>query len=229
MLDLDTEALAKLFLGMVADARPEVIMELGAYNGDFSLACRSILPDAAIHAFEANPVIHRGKDGQLRRAGVEMPRLAVGDRSGPAIFCIQRRIDGVEVSPKKGSNSLRRKPGSIEYEDIAVQMMTVDRFAKKWGLLGRSCALWIDLEGCAYEALTGAAKMLQTACAVLVEVEDESIWEGQKLASDVAALLMAADLAPVARDHEYGRQYNVIYARGGLLAPPSRLSTRVGV
>ena len=57
----------------------------------------------------------------------------------------------------------------------------------------------------------------------MVEVEDEPFWEGQKLAPEVAALLMAAGLAPVARDHEYGRQYNVIYTPGGILPPSRRL------
>ena len=211
--EYETIALQDLFLGMVRRLAPEVVLELGCYRAEFSIACRRFLPHAAIHAFEANPHVYSRKKAKIEAAGVRCHHMAIGDAVRPVEFLVRTREGGDDLSPKKGSNSLRLRSFAAEYERVDVPMVTVDHFAQEGDLLGRPCAMWIDLEGCAWEALIGAEAMLSTTMALMVEVEDAEIWVGQRLAGDVDQLLTARGFKAVARDQEYPRQHNVIYQR----------------
>ncbi len=205
--------LADRFMRVVRDAQPQVVLDAGAWDASLAKACAVEAPDAAIHAFEANPYVYEKKAAKVVGTGVSYHHLAVGAEVGAATFSVVRRAKGKDASPKTGSNSMRRRlSGNIEYEDIQVPMTTIDAFAEEHGLLGRSCALWVDLEGCAYEGLSGARRMLDTTLVIMVEVEARPLWMGQKTADDVEALLNGFGFVQIGRDQQFGDQYNVLYA-----------------
>jgi FkbM family methyltransferase len=216
--DASNTWLVDLFGRMLVQAvRPELVLEIGAFSAEFSRRIRSKLPDAEFHAFEANPYNHAKFHARAEDAGVQYHHLAVGETVGACTFKVARKLDGQDVPPTKGNNSLRTKPLDIEYEQTSVQMVTVDHFVRDRGLAGKGAAMWIDLEGCAYEALQGAQRTLEHTGAIFIEVEDEALWSEQKLSGDVRGLLARAGFLPVARDFETKRQYNMIYLKGGLL------------
>jgi FkbM family methyltransferase len=213
MVVLAATELRARFIEAVIGRTPEVVLELGCYTAEFSIACRRALPQAEVHAFEANPDVYRAKADKIEVHGVRCHNLAIGDRVGPASFLMKRSYAGAPVSAKKGSHSLRLPVADYECEPVPVQMITVDHFAREHGLLGRGCAIWMDLEGCAYEALLGAREMMATCQALMVEVEDEPQWQGQKLAPAVDALVTQFGLVADARDQEYPGQHNAMYLR----------------
>jgi hypothetical protein len=88
-------------------------------------------------------------------------------------------------------------------------------------LSGRPTALWIDVEGCAYEVLCGARRVLEDTLLLMVEVEDKAFWIGQKTAPDVKRLLFGSGFVPVARDFEFKSQYNMVFLRPALLDRPA--------
>jgi len=203
--------LVDLFTRLVVAVRPKLVLELGAREATFSRSMRAALPEAEVHAFEANPYNYRRFSPKASAAGVEYHYQAIGEVVGPATFKVCTRKRGQEVSLTRGGNSLRVRAGGFEYEDASVQMTTVDRFVEQLDLVGETTAMWIDLEGCAYEALTGAERALRSTATLMVEVENAPIWEGQRLSGDVHALLHRAGFVAVARDFEYGAQYNVVF------------------
>ena len=206
--------LAELFVTLVTKAiRPAVVLELGAHSAWFSQQVRNALPDAAVHALEANHYSVALYSDAAVRAGVAYHHLAVGDEVKDCVFKIARTRDGVPVKPTRGSNSLRAKRLNIQYEDAPVQMVTVDHFAQEHGLTGRPNVMWIDVEGCAYEVLTGAERTLTETLVLMVEVEDKAFWIGQKKAGEVKRLLFALGFIPIARDFEFRSQHNMIFAR----------------
>lgn len=209
--------LAALFQEMTRACEPEVVLELGAFQAEFSVAARAQLPRAEIHAFEANPynIARYGK--RLRRGGVDYHHLAVGDAVGMATFNVVRREAGQEADPVRGNNSLRTKPVDAEYEAVEVPMVTIDHFLGERGLAGRPVVMWIDLEGCAFEALTGAAAALAHTRLIFIEVEDTPLWTGQKLSGEVMRHLVGAGFMPLARDFQSKRQYNLIFGRPEIL------------
>lgn len=211
MLVLDNSELRARFLTLVQETKPDVVLELGCFEAEFSIACRKILPHADIHAFEANPIVYSKKVDKIKRWGIEVHHLAIGDRVGPVDFLIKRLAGGQPISPKKGSNSVLAPLGDFGLEAAKVDMVTVDHFTTQSGLLGRRTVIWIDLEGFAYQALLGAVQTMKTVEALMVEVEDVECWAGQRLALDVDELLAGQGFFADSRDQEYPRQHNVIY------------------
>jgi FkbM family methyltransferase len=209
--------LAGLFDQLTAAAEPQVVLELGAFGAEYSIRSRAALPMAEIHAFEANPhnVAHFGD--AVARAGVCYHHLAIGDVVGEAVFNLARKEDGVALRPVRTDNSLRTRPLDIEYEEVRVPAATIDHFMAERGLAGRSAAMWIDLEGCAYEALVGAARTLEHTLLILVEVEDFAKWTGQKVSVEVMRHLMGLGFIPLARDFRAGRQHNHVFGRPDVL------------
>jgi FkbM family methyltransferase len=204
--------LSHLYLRLIVEGlRPAVTLELGAKAAGFSIDVKTALPEASVHALEANPYTYAAFARRLHKYGINYRNLAVGDTSGPAVFKVQRKKMGVEQSPTRGSNSLRTKPGDFEYEDATVDQLTVDDYVARAGIVGLPTAMWVDVEGCAFEALSGASRTLKQTEALLVEVEDRPIWNGQKLSSNVMGLLLEADFIPVARDFEFPGQHNVLF------------------
>ena len=49
----------------------------------------------------------------------------------------------------------------------------------------------LDVEGCSYEVLEGFGTRLKDVKAIHLEAEDDVVWEGQKLFSDIQKLLTA--------------------------------------
>ncbi len=210
-------SLAGLFEAMVVRVvRPEVTLELGAHAARFSRGVKTVLPQAQVHALEANPHTHAKFRPQVEGAGVSYHHLALGEEVKDCVFKVARRRDGRELKPTQGSNSLRTKAQDIDYEDAPVKMVTVDHFAAEHGLAGRPTALWIDVEGYAYEVLSGASRTLEDTQLLMIEVEDKEFWIGQKTAPAVKRLLIQAGFIPVARDFEFKSQYNVIFLRPAL-------------
>ena len=215
MLELTTPRLQETFLDLVTELQPEAVLEMGAKEAEFSRACRRRLPDAEIHAFEANPLIYARHREAIEAEGVRLHHMAVAETSGPIRFLISTEIEGRPISPKSGGHSLKSRNGRVAVREEAVQGTSVDDFCAAQGLIGRPCAMWIDLEGCAYEALMGAGRMLASTLAILVEVETKAIWTGQRLAGEVDGLLRQRGFEAVAKDQEFPRQYNVVYRRAG--------------
>jgi FkbM family methyltransferase len=210
-------ALAGLFEALVIRAvNPRVTLELGAHAARFSRAVRAALPKVQVHAFEANPYTHARFLPEVQAAGVLYHQLALGEEVGDAVFKVARRRGGEELGPTRGSNSLRTKALDIEYEDAPVRMTTVDAFVDAQGLAGQPTALWIDVEGCAFEVLTGARRTLEDVLLLMVEVEDRQFWIDQKTAPKVKRLLFQSGFIPVARDFEFKSQYNMIFMRPAL-------------
>ncbi|HEY5410511.1 MAG TPA: FkbM family methyltransferase, partial [Caulobacteraceae bacterium] len=203
--------LRQLFIDVVGNLTPRLVLELGAAEASFSRRIRPLLPKAEVHAFEANPYVHAKYLREAAAAGVRYHNLAVGDRTGKVTFKVGRGRNGAPLSPTKTNNSVLTKSADVEYEDVEVAMTTVDDFLLDHHVAERSCAMWIDVEGLAFEVLHGASAALENTLAVMVEVEDRAFWEGQKLSGEVKAVLFEAGFVPVARDFEYPGQYNVLF------------------
>lgn len=203
--------LRELFISLVAALRPRVVLELGAAEASFSAQVRSLLDKGEVHALEANPHLYRKHRREADAAGVRYHNLAVGPQDGRVSFKLGTHKDGQELSPTKTNNSILEKALDIQYRAIEVDMVTVDGFVDRQGLTDRSCAMWVDTEGLAYDVLCGAERTLKATRALLVEVEDKPFWIGQHLAHEVKALICEAGFIPVARDFEYTGQYNVLF------------------
>ena len=198
--------------------RPAVTFEIGAFNARFSIdMCL-----AGVHAiaFEANP--HNFEYFMQNRSAaatqVEYLNIAVGRDSGATEFNIQRVIDGEQVAPIRGNNSLlvSMREGVI-YDRVAVPCTSLDDFIVERKFQGQLFSAWIDVEGAAGDVLQGASSSLESCLSIMVEVEDHRFWRDQWLAPEVMAFLLDRGFMPVARDFEFLYQYNLVFIKDALL------------
>lgn len=227
LLDLTTQKkrdqtaiqLSKLFhMLLVEVVKPKYFMEIGAFNANFSTKLRPDLVGTKFFAFEANPYNFNKFKERVHFSGIEYLHTAISDHVGTVTFNLQKSVDGESVDPIRGNSSLlERNQDQVEYEKITVPCDTVDnRFAH---ILNDSdsVAMWVDVEGMAYEVFTAATQTLTRTKLILVELEDKDHWEGQKLACDVIELMYSKSFLPIARDFEWPYQHNVIFAHVDLL------------
>ena len=74
----------------------------------------------------------------------------------------------------------------------------------------RTIALWIDVEGAAYEVLEGIDRIRDRVCLVHVEVETRAFWQGQRLWPDIDALMRQLGFTPIAR-RPGDEQFDVVF------------------
>lgn len=198
-----------LFLHLLSILRPDIVCDVGAFDGATALAVREAAPASEIHAYEANPETHARCVAALEAKGIAYHHLAVSDSEGRTIIHAPR-------GKHPGKTSLLQRNEETDYDSFEVETDTLDAlFRDRLGANGPSFFLWIDVEGAATRVLAGATDVLRQTLAIVVECETYPFWQDGSHAKQVAEILMQADFVPVARDREYGdKQFNVLFVAG---------------
>jgi FkbM family methyltransferase len=207
--------LDKIFTQLVTEIVPcDCFVEAGAFTGDTSRLVESILPNAAIYAFEANPYNYEQFKPLFESSAVNYVHLAVSDKNGTVTFKVQKNNNGTDMPPVKGNDSiLSRTEPNVEYEEFVVPCVTIDNYLADKIKTTDSIAMWVDLEGAAYQALQGAVHVLPQVDIIKIEVETRQYWENQKLDHDIKKFLSHFGFYPVLRDFEYQNQYNILFCK----------------
>lgn len=201
--------------------KPEVTYEIGAFEAQFSITIRKLLPQTKVIAFEANPYNFTAWKNREKPAGIDYLYLAISDHTGESEFYVQKTLQGMPVQPDVGNNSLlQRAKEGVEYEVVKVPASTLEDYAKQNGLENKHFTAWIDVEGASAEVLKGAGELWKSCSALFIEVEEQTYWKDQWLVWDVAEYLMQQGFVPIIRDFEYEHQYNLIFIKKDLLKNP---------
>ncbi len=196
--------LDELFFELVRMAGPELVIEVGAHDGQRAVRAKIENPEARVIALEGNPRHHQSFSAttDFGAQGVEYLHLAASDAVGPVTFHVMPDVHGV---PAGGSSLLARS--DHQATPVTVPGTPLDSFLSDAG----SVALWVDVEGASKAVLAGAGEVLQRVDVMKIEVEERRFWEGQWLAVDVLAALLDVSLVPIARNRAYDeRQYDVL-------------------
>lgn len=208
--------LIDLFFDLLDRYGVEELVECGANEASASIRFVGSADERRAIAVEANPQVHRELTVAAERFGVETVCVALGSSVGRA--SLSAPGSGSLAWASKSSLLPREWSGSgagLVQFDVAVT--TIDRLLTD---RAASCrALWIDVEGFGAEVLAGAQRTLrdERCAAVLIEVESREFWPNQTLASGVAEVLAGHGFVAVARDSQFGEQYNVIFVRNDLV------------
>jgi FkbM family methyltransferase len=211
-----------LFCLLVRKLEPTLILDVGSRDGSDALAFRQAAPHSRILSFEANPelVAKMRGDPRLERAGISTRHFAVSDAAGEATFRI--------FNEQKGMGSLLKPAQGHVAREFAVPTLRLDDVPEARD--AERIALWIDVEGCSYQAIEGAQGILDAVILIHAEVERAPLWKDQKLDRDLTELLAAHGFVPLAtrmkrRTREQG---NVIYLREVLARRPSTFGAIAG-
>jgi FkbM family methyltransferase len=212
----------RLFRQLLRELSITTICDVGSMNGDDALTFRAALPRATVFAFEANPENLRPMQAslRLREEKIQVVPLAVTNYDGEAQFFVMS-ADYSTVNDARGQSSLHRRSGESDTStSVLVKTTRLDTFLGAQRLSEPRVALWIDVEGKAYEALDGAVGIVHHVQLVHVEVETEPcIAPNQRLYSEIKALLRRFEFVELATDGPRAwDQYNALFVRRDISA-----------
>lgn len=213
------EELRQLYFDIQKVINPNISIEVGAFQAEFSLYMKKTFPSIYATAFEANIDNYNNNKEFVLSNNVNYLNYAITDFVGTVNFLVQQGYkDGSHMDKNPGNNSiLSRSDTSIYYAEQSVPSVTLDHYFFDYLSINNVISLWIDAEGASEQVLNGSVNLLNYVHSVFIEVEHYQFWHNQWLASDVDSFLSKHDFVAVASDTEYQDQNNVIYLKSNLV------------
>ena len=185
----------------------DLLLDVGANRGQFSLIARLVHPHLPIHAFEPQP----GEAAVYRRLFgadplVTLHELALGEQLGEADLHISRRRDSSSLLPI-GELQARLFPSTEEVGTHRVQVVSLDSLTARWPTASR-VLLKLDVQGFELSVLRGARQALRQCSHVYAECSQVPLYTGQALYPEVAAFLAEEGFNPerqLNEQHDGGR------------------------
>ena len=186
-MELRTDVLFLLLLKMI---QPDLICDVGAMDGRESLLFRKVAPRARVLVFEANPknVEIMKKNSIFDKKGIDIRHNVVWNKNEEAIFFVEKVLGNSDW--RRGISSTRKRgKGSLGYVEISVSGVRLDSFVNNLRSVPSKIALWIDVEGAAYEVVSGLNEIRNLVKIVHLEAETKEFWLGQKLQPEIEKLM----------------------------------------
>ena len=208
----------RLFSRLLPQLRIDVVCDVGSMNGLDALLFRRAVPAATVYAFEPNPENFRlmDADARLKARDIRLVAAAAAERCGEADFFLVE-ADYRRCDARRGMSSLyRRTEGeSTSAGAVSVPTTRLDAFLGSRIARGSRLALWIDVEGAAYQVIEGTAAIATQVQLLHVELETAPcIGATQRLYPEVKALLLQLGFSELATDRAPSElQFNALFAR----------------
>jgi len=171
------------------------VVDVGAHKGQFATFARERFPEASIICLEPLPVPRQALASVLNGDGrVQLHDLAASNRTEERVEMHVSRLDDSSSLQPIGARQVAAFPGTEESGSTFVRTVRLDELLDRGELIAPAL-LKIDVQGHEYEALEGADGVLAGFEQVVVEVSFVELYEGQRLAGDVTALLHDAGFA----------------------------------
>ena len=164
---------AEFLLFKWAATEVDVILDVGANYGQFTLGALPLAGDKILHAFEPNPRLHEGlehtiKMNKLQSSQVHINLAGASDEAGELSFFVKEDWSG-------GSTFVQSEYywNSQESLCITAAVCTLDQHMQdnQIDLKGKKLLIKIDVEGFDLKALLGAKKIIADCASFLIIIE----------------------------------------------------------
>jgi FkbM family methyltransferase len=186
------------FDGILMATRPDIVCDVGSFDGADSARFSIIAPGSRLYAFEANNdniVKFIKSRSDLERVTIE--NFAVCEVDGEITFHILGGECNNEEPPiwQQAAGSLHVRVDDIPSRPVTVPSVRLDTYFKNEIENKSTFMLWIDVEGAPDRVLSGAKKVLEQTILFRAEVEHGEFWAGQMMADQVISLAEKAGFA----------------------------------
>ncbi len=160
---------------------PTHCIDVGAYHGKWSRACRSVFPDAGVLMIEAQ----EGKQGILNEVVSEFPHKLACE------IALLGASDGTEVEfvEMRTGSSVLEESSYFPRQKKKSTLTRLDTLLKKHPAFDRAQLLKLDTQGYEIEILKGAPNLLQQVQVVLLEASLIPVNKGAPLFSEVVEFM----------------------------------------
>lgn len=210
--------LDELFCAIAADISPDVILEIGSRDFMDGLKIKSRSPSSKVFAFEANPENYSEHLKNIDQVIFPLP-IALGEANQISTIKVPRYASRIEnaTEQQRGIASILPRDDLGEAISYSVPMMTLDSFMGNFAHDCVNFAMWVDVEGYAYQVINGASPDLMKKCLFAkIEVEEHAYWSGQFLASDMRAHMLNCGFVEVANCDKGLKQYDILFLNNQL-------------
>ena len=203
-------------LELLRPLNPQVIFDVGANVGTWTLLAKALYPEAQVHAFEPLSM-HTEKFRQLtkRLDGVHLHEIGLGSKPAQTVMKITDFSDASSLLPLTEAG---KKQWHLEQvAEIPIQIERLDDWVTQHKLPTPDL-IKLDVQGFELEVLRGAEKSLAQTKAVLLEASFQNFYQGQCRFDELVSWLAAAGLHVRAFGHgtALGRplvQSDVLFSR----------------
>ena len=202
-----------LFILLARMLQPDLICDVGAMDARESLLFRKVAPNAGIFVFEANPKnveIMRSK-GVLERHGIVIRHNAVWNKNEKVTFFVEKTQGESDRELRGISSTRKREKGSLGQVEISVSAVRLDSFVNNFRRIPNKIALWIDVEGAAYEVVEGFDEIRNQVKVVHLEAETKEFWPGQKLQPAIEELMEKMGFVLIAQRTLQPGQHDLVF------------------
>jgi FkbM family methyltransferase len=179
-----------LFSSVLRATGADCICDIGSRDGDQALLFRHLCPQAAVYAFEANPINFEvmARDERLARHQIKVFPFAISNAQSTAQFHITD-VDYGDPHANKGTSSLLVGADIKIKNSIEVETRRIDQLLGIESPQARNIGLWIDVEGAEFGVLEGIEGIHTRVVAVHVETARVPFREGQKALQELLPLM----------------------------------------
>lgn len=190
-------------------AEPKLVVDVGAYIGEWSAGVLQLLRPGRLIALEPSPANFAELELRLSgQPGVELHQLAAGREAGSATLHVGGAgdLDSL-LELRAGVGELYDLPAT-ESHAVEVDIRPLDDLLRD---AGEVTLLKLDVQGAERDALAGASDVLQRTRCVLLETNFVSHYEGDTLFPELYELMCDAGFTfhtfaePLHRDQHDGR------------------------
>lgn len=181
--------------------KPAVILDIGSMDGSDSRKFKALVPTADVIAFEANPNNYQAMcaNTTLQHAGIRVVNRLVSNQEGVRTFFVQQPTDTATSVNRGTSSAMRRSEQGMDTLEVTLDAVRIDSFLAQEYPDKKPIAMWIDVEGHAYEVLESLRGKKDDVYLIHVEVETKEIWPGQKIEHEILVLAQSMGFIPIAR------------------------------
>ena len=205
---------AILFQLLIKTLHPDLVCDVGSLDGTHARRFRRLLPHTRIIAFEANPgnMVVMQQNEELKKDHIQVVHKAVWNEDDVLAFHVVEAssTDTSEIDRRGISSTRERVSHSFATRTIKVTAVRLDTFIKNMDFAPETIALWIDVEGAAFEVLEGIEAIRRNVKVVHVEVETRKMWRTQKLQPDVESLMQMMGFVKLARGFDE-LQHDIVF------------------
>lgn len=149
----------------------DLIMDVGANDGKYSLMLKSFFPNAIIHAFEPmETTFALAKDALLNTSNIYLQKKALGASNGEIILYndASNHWDKVSTSYPSG---LQTFFGMNDLQAFPVELIRLDNYVDDKQLKEQINFIKIDVEGAELEVLKGAKNLIENNMLEIIQFE----------------------------------------------------------